>query len=445
MRIPLSSRWLQHQPDECLLALAREGHERAFEAFLQRYRAPLLAYCRRLLTTGGSAEDALQQGFLQAWVALQRGAEVEAVKPWLYRIVRNAAVKARQTPGHDETQLSDSLQGADAPYAAVALRTEIRHALEEVAALPPLQREALVQTAIVGQSQREVAALLGVSEPAVRGLVFRARTTLRAALGAVCPLPLATWLPRLARKLDQVDVSGSGGAAIGRTLAKSGALLLTAGALITAGETARLNLPSRPRHATPTIAASASEPSARDAAKALAPIPGTSDPGASSPQLSVGARRAGGQPTAAAKVPAVSQGTGSRSASRPANNTNGGSGVAGGASSPVGVAPNSGSGASSSAGGASSSSGGASGSAGGASSSDDGAPSSADAAPNTDGSSQLESLAAPTTPSTATSADNASTDNVASSDSGTATTTTTSATTTTTTTSPEEAPTSSES
>ena len=436
MRIPLSSRWLQRQPDERLYGLAREGHERAFDALVQRHRKPLLAYCQRLLTTGGSAEDALQQAFLQAWVALQRGGEVEAVKPWLYRIVHNAAVKALQAPGQDQTELTDALQGADTPHAALALRTEIRQALEEVAALPPLQREALVQTAIVGHSHGEVAGRLGVSEPAVRGLVYRARTTLRAALGAVSPLPLSAWLPR------QLDVSGAGGAAIGRTLTKSGAVVLAAGALITAGETAHLNLPTRPRHSTPTIAERASEPSARDAAKSLAPISttSTSEPGASHPQLSVDARRAGGQPTAAATVPAMSQSTSSTSASRSANNTtvNGGSGVAGGASSPVGVAPNSAGGASSSAGGASSSAGGASSSTGGASSSDEGAASSADAAPNTDGSSQLESPAAPTTPSTGTtSADNTSTDNVASSDSGT--------TTTTTTTSPEEAPTSSES
>jgi len=36
------------QSDGRLTEFAARGHERAFEALVQRYRAPLLPYCRRL-------------------------------------------------------------------------------------------------------------------------------------------------------------------------------------------------------------------------------------------------------------------------------------------------------------------------------------------------------------------------------------------------------------
>lgn len=43
----ISIRLLAAQSDQRLVALVKEGHERAFEALVQRYRRPLLRYCRR--------------------------------------------------------------------------------------------------------------------------------------------------------------------------------------------------------------------------------------------------------------------------------------------------------------------------------------------------------------------------------------------------------------
>jgi DNA-directed RNA polymerase specialized sigma24 family protein len=77
----MSLRVLQTQPDSRLVALAREGHEPAFEALVRRYRKELLSYCRRLQPQSGSAEDALQQALLQAWKALRAGADVRDVRP----------------------------------------------------------------------------------------------------------------------------------------------------------------------------------------------------------------------------------------------------------------------------------------------------------------------------------------------------------------------------
>ncbi|MGA8363449.1 MAG: RNA polymerase sigma factor, partial [Solirubrobacteraceae bacterium] len=189
----VSARLLGTQSDARLVAFARAGHERAFEALVRRYRSPLLGYCRRLLLSEERAEDALQQALVQAWLALRAGTEVQNAKAWLYRIVHNSALNALRVSGYDFCTLSESLSGADAPQEDLDRRIAVREALAGLAALPEMQREALLRTAVEGSSHRETARELGVSEPALRGLVYRARATLRAAAGAIVPPPLVGW------------------------------------------------------------------------------------------------------------------------------------------------------------------------------------------------------------------------------------------------------------
>lgn len=232
----VSVRLLLTQGDERLMAYARHGHERAFEALVQRYRRQLLGYCRRLLLSDEHAEDVLQQALLQAWVALRDGAEVRHARPWLYRIVHNVAVNALRTSRYDYCKLSESLCGADAPQDDLERRIVVREALAGLAALPEMQREALLRTAVEGRSHQQAATDLGVSEPALRGLVYRARTALRAAAGAIVPPPLLGWAletgtPGSPALEGLAGVAGGGTAGLAGLLVKGSAVVVTAGAL----------------------------------------------------------------------------------------------------------------------------------------------------------------------------------------------------------------------
>src|ERR1700752_156732 len=90
---------LRTQSDERLVSLARAGHERAFEAIVERYRGALLRAARRYLPDA-RAEDALQQAFLAAWSALRRGDDVRYLRAWLYRIVHNSALNQLRVSGY---------------------------------------------------------------------------------------------------------------------------------------------------------------------------------------------------------------------------------------------------------------------------------------------------------------------------------------------------------
>ena len=232
-----SSVLLRTQSDARLVELAREGHERAFEAIVERYRKPLHRYVRRMLPAA-RVEDVLQTSFMSAWSAIQRGDEVRDLRPWMYRIVHNAALNQLRVSGDDYAELEDSLLRTEAPHDALERRAIMRETLTALAALPERQREALLRDRRRGPlPARRRPRARDVPDGAFRQLVFRARSTVRAAATAVTPLPLALWAASLnagaggdvtanANRQHLAELVGGAGASA--FLAKAGAVAVLA-------------------------------------------------------------------------------------------------------------------------------------------------------------------------------------------------------------------------
>jgi RNA polymerase sigma factor (sigma-70 family) len=223
---------------------------------VRRYRRPLLAYCRRVGSAGSNAEDTLQQALLQAWTAIRTGVEVRDPRAWLYRIVHNVAVSNQRRPVVVPVQLRDTVGASGADHEAEQ-RMAARDALAGLAALPGLQREVMVGTAVDGMSHEELASALGLSSGAVRGLIYRARATLRAAAAAITPGPLISWALRSGSGPGAgfcEAVAGGGSAGIGGILVKGGAIAATAGAIATATGISTSHTAVHPR-ATPAATA----------------------------------------------------------------------------------------------------------------------------------------------------------------------------------------------
>src|SRR5215210_5488977 len=187
---------LRTQSDARLVALAREGHERAFEA------------------------------------GVERGDEVRELRPWLHRIAHNTALNLLRQSGYDYEELQESLRIAGAGEDELERRAVVRQTLQGLAALPPRQREALLAIAVEGRSQDEVAGELGLSTGAVRQLVHRARSALRAAATAVVPSPAVAWAaagPRgeLPARIAELS-AGAGGVGATAVLAKAGTVVVLA-------------------------------------------------------------------------------------------------------------------------------------------------------------------------------------------------------------------------
>lgn len=280
----ISIRLLATQSDQRLVALAREGHERAFESLVHRYRRPLLRYARRMRLSEARAEDVLQQSLMQAWIALSRGASVNDVRSWLYRIVHNVAVNAMRGPaGEANGELTQAVQDRAGLASVSNLERTIamRDALSDVAALPRMQQQAIFLTAVDGQSHDEVAGVLGISEGALRGLLYRARSTLRSAAAALTPPPVLAWAYAgagsggpTAERLAELS-AGGGAAGMAGLLLKGAVVAVTAGALATGANVLSVHHRGARHHAAHTQAAQAASavPVASAGAFALASDP----------------------------------------------------------------------------------------------------------------------------------------------------------------------------
>ena len=189
---------IRPQSDAQLVARFRAGDEAAFAALVERFEPRLLAYARRMLRgrTSEAAEDVVQDVFVRAYGGLRRDDRPMDVRPWLYRIAHNRCL--------DVLRIDVPAELVVEPPAAATTETRVegserlRHLVEDIQALSPNQRSALIIRELDGLSYEEIAAALDVTVPAVKSLLVRARVNLAEAAQAREQSVPATAAPRLA-------------------------------------------------------------------------------------------------------------------------------------------------------------------------------------------------------------------------------------------------------
>jgi RNA polymerase sigma factor (sigma-70 family) len=171
---------LRLQRDERLVALIRDGDDRAFEVLFKRHRARLLGFCRGMLGDVDEAEDVMQEVFAAAHAAMLADQRALAVRPWLYRIARNRCLnhlRGLRPVSSDKLDGQPHENGASTQDRAET-RDELRALLESVKDLPETQRGALLLRELDELSYDEIARTMGTTTPAVKSLLVRARITL---------------------------------------------------------------------------------------------------------------------------------------------------------------------------------------------------------------------------------------------------------------------------
>jgi RNA polymerase sigma factor (sigma-70 family) len=182
-RIAISVTLLRLRSDEQLVTLFRDGNEDAFRIIHDRYRTRLLAYARQMLAASGQdSEDALQEIFVRAYYGLRANQRDLALRPWLYRIAHNRCVDVLRHYQPIPVDPADALMpDQQDPAARAEQRDALRRLIADVRRLPEQQRSALLMRELSGMSYNDVASALGVSVPAVKSLLVRARVGLAAA------------------------------------------------------------------------------------------------------------------------------------------------------------------------------------------------------------------------------------------------------------------------
>jgi RNA polymerase sigma-70 factor (ECF subfamily) len=164
--------------DNWLVGKAQAGDVDAYEVLVRRHRDRIYRIALRMLGDRHDAEDIAQDVVIQVWTALAGFTGASSFTTWLYRIVVNRCLNQirRSRPTRPV------LDGDPPPVAGaediVIARQRARAVMDAVAALPPDQRAVVVLHQLEGLSYREVAAVVNISEDAVRGRLHRARMSL---------------------------------------------------------------------------------------------------------------------------------------------------------------------------------------------------------------------------------------------------------------------------
>lgn len=158
--------------------------------------ASVYALCRRLLTDPADAADATQEVYLRVVRSVLGFRAEAAFGTWLHRVTVNVCatalrrrgdVRARgQVAGAQAFAAPDSpddLPGTDDTEGRIEDRDQARRVAVAIDGLPDEARAVVVLRDVQGLSTKEAAAVLGISEGAVKVRLHRAHAALREAIG----------------------------------------------------------------------------------------------------------------------------------------------------------------------------------------------------------------------------------------------------------------------
>lgn len=170
-------------PDEerALAKAARGGDQSAFAGLVRLHQRRAYLVARAIVTVHEDAEDAVQDGFVRAYQAMNRFDPSQSFGPWLNRIVANAALDiARRRKVRSTDELTDALRS---PFRDPAEDAELKGRLAEaLAQLPERARSVIVMHDVEGFTHAEIGEMLGIPGGTARSDLHHARLKLRGLL-----------------------------------------------------------------------------------------------------------------------------------------------------------------------------------------------------------------------------------------------------------------------
>lgn len=151
----------------------------ALGRLMAELRPRLHRYCARMVGSAFDGEDVVQEALAKAAEAFP-AAGIERPESWLFRIAHNAALDVLRRRKRQGMVRSDiGLAGLADPSAAADARVAAAASLAAFMHLPAAQRSTVVLMDVLGHSLAETAEIIGVSLPAVKAALHRARARLK--------------------------------------------------------------------------------------------------------------------------------------------------------------------------------------------------------------------------------------------------------------------------
>lgn len=161
------------------------GDRTAFAALVDRESLRLLRFARSLIGEPAEAEDVVQEAFLALWQAAPRWQADALLTTWLHRVCYTRCVDRlrRRRAFADIDDLEDRPDSdTPEPDSGIMARQRVQSLHQALAQLPPRQRTAIALFHLQEFSQKDAAAVMGVSEDALESLLARGRRQIRALL-----------------------------------------------------------------------------------------------------------------------------------------------------------------------------------------------------------------------------------------------------------------------
>jgi RNA polymerase sigma factor (sigma-70 family) len=182
------ARWdIVGAPDADLVRASAAGDNRAFAQIYDRYADRLHDFCAGMLADRDGAADCVQDVFCIAVTQLPKLRDADRLRPWLYAIARNEALRRirqrrKETPSEDLPETESVEPGPE----TLAARLELGDLIADAAGgLSDRDRAVLELAFRHGLNGPDLAEALGVSPSNANTIVHRLRETIQRSLGAL--------------------------------------------------------------------------------------------------------------------------------------------------------------------------------------------------------------------------------------------------------------------
>jgi RNA polymerase sigma factor (sigma-70 family) len=192
--VPFTERSLMS--DDSLVEAAQAGHEWAFLELCSRYSKRVFNTIYGVTKNREDAEDALQDSLMRAFQHLQQFDRRASFATWFTRIGINSALmilrkkRIRQETSMDAAvegegwhswQLADHAPGPEDSYVGHERSRHLRHAINR---LPNTLRSVVEGGQLEGHSMKQIARTMGLSIPATKSRLARAKVALRKSMAS---------------------------------------------------------------------------------------------------------------------------------------------------------------------------------------------------------------------------------------------------------------------
>lgn len=166
--------WVSEQ----LIKAAQDGDPESVTALVHGAHPHVRRFADRLCSSPQDAEDAAQEALIVLYRKIGSLRATAALASWMFRIVRHECLRrARRLV--DQHGDDDFFAPAESAEDEVLTRLAAERVAEAIRELPDVQRRVLIMRDVLGHPGRSVAGELGLSTPAMKSQLHRARTALR--------------------------------------------------------------------------------------------------------------------------------------------------------------------------------------------------------------------------------------------------------------------------